>query len=74
MWFFSDSTTGNNFTCTCTPGFQGVLCDIAFCAVESCKNGGICLTDETVPECHCQYGFDGKYCENDIGMMNILGC
>jgi hypothetical protein len=41
----------------------------AFCLTtdEACQNGGICLTDETVPECHCPEGFEGKYCEHDIG-------
>lgn len=34
--------TGNNFTCECSKGFQGALCDTPYCAVEPCKNGGYC--------------------------------
>lgn len=42
-----DATTGNNFTCLCTPGFQGPLCDLAFCQVKPCENEGFCLTNES---------------------------
>ncbi|KAG5680801.1 hypothetical protein PVAND_010286 [Polypedilum vanderplanki] len=59
-------TTGNNFTCICKEGFEGALCDYAYCLVEPCKNDGNCYTDSEVPECKCQLGFMGKYCEIDI--------
>lgn len=64
--FISDSTTGNNFTCTCRPGLQGALCDIPFCSVEPCQNGGFCLTTDPTPVCTCSLGYTGVYCETDI--------
>lgn len=41
-----DAATGNNFTCTCSEGYQGATCNIAFCNVEKCQNNGFCLTTE----------------------------
>ncbi|XP_019763330.2 protein crumbs isoform X1 [Dendroctonus ponderosae] len=56
--------TGNNFTCFCTEGMQGPLCDTPFCDVEKCKFG---FCDATkVPFCACNPGFDGRLCENNI--------
>lgn len=61
-----DSTTGNNFTCTCRPGLSGALCDVPFCAIEPCRNGGFCLTTDVTPVCTCSLGYMGVYCETDI--------
>lgn len=41
-----NQTTGNNFTCYCPSGFQGSLCDLAFCQVKPCENEGFCLVNE----------------------------
>lgn len=43
---FLDADTKNNFTCTCSEGYQGVTCSTAFCNVEKCQNNGFCLTTE----------------------------
>lgn len=66
-------TTGNNFTCICREGFEGALCDHAYCLVEPCKNDGICLTSDT-PECKCSPGYTGKYCETDIDECASIPC
>lgn len=68
-----DITTGNNFTCICKEGFEGALCDQAFCLVEPCRNEGICLTSE-MPECKCQPGYTGKYCETEIDECASTPC
>ncbi|XP_050294344.1 protein crumbs isoform X2 [Anthonomus grandis grandis] len=56
--------TGNNFTCYCTEGMQGPLCDTPFCAVEKCKYG-FCNSTK-VPFCDCNPGYEGKHCEINI--------
>lgn len=73
LFLLTDITTGNNFTCICRDGFEGALCDHAYCLVEPCKNDGICLTSE-IPECKCGPGFTGKYCEIDIDECSSTPC
>lgn len=71
---FSDATTGNNFTCECRPGLQGALCDIPFCSIEPCQNGGFCLTTDDTPVCTCSLGYTGTYCETDINECEANPC
>ncbi|KAK9871195.1 hypothetical protein WA026_011476 [Henosepilachna vigintioctopunctata] len=61
----ANKITGNNFTCICTEGMEGPLCDTPFCHLKECVNG-FCNTTEDVPFCSCEQGFDGKYCEHNI--------
>lgn len=42
----TDSTTGNNFTCSCLTGFLGPLCDTPFCEIDKCQNDAYCITTE----------------------------
>lgn len=72
--FFADATTGNNFTCTCRPGFEGALCDTPFCVAEPCKNGGFCLTTDVAPVCTCSLGYTGVFCETDINECESAPC
>ncbi|XP_045483741.1 protein crumbs isoform X3 [Harmonia axyridis] len=62
----TNKITGNNFTCICTEGMEGPLCDTPFCQLKDCENEGECNTEKEVPFCNCKEGFDGKYCENNI--------
>ncbi|KAJ0180839.1 hypothetical protein K1T71_002924 [Dendrolimus kikuchii] len=39
-----DPPTGNNFTCECHEGFEGVFCEFAFCEVKACVHGK-CLNE-----------------------------
>ncbi|XP_063224864.1 protein crumbs isoform X2 [Bacillus rossius redtenbacheri] len=58
--------TGDNFTCTCAAGFEGVYCDQAFCLATPCQNGAQCNLSEGAPFCQCVAGYSGKYCETNI--------
>ncbi|XP_021706793.1 protein crumbs isoform X1 [Aedes aegypti] len=70
-----NSTTGNNFTCSCKTGFSGALCDIPFCQLEECQNGAICMTnDENVPVCRCIPGYTGRLCEIEIDECESMPC
>ncbi|XP_063909759.1 protein crumbs isoform X3 [Zophobas morio] len=60
-----NETTGNNFTCFCTDGMEGPLCDTPFCLRQHCEHGS-CNTTNEKPYCHCVRGYDGKFCERDI--------
>ncbi|KAJ8972695.1 hypothetical protein NQ314_000062 [Rhamnusium bicolor] len=57
--------TGNNFTCLCTEGMEGPLCDTPFCLRKHCDQGH-CNTTGEVPYCEYQRGFEGKFCEVNI--------
>ncbi|XP_043274627.1 protein crumbs isoform X2 [Venturia canescens] len=58
--------TGNNFTCTCMPGYEGALCDTPFCIAKRCENGGRCDFLYEAPRCTCPPGFTDDYCETNI--------
>ncbi|XP_044596826.1 protein crumbs isoform X1 [Cotesia glomerata] len=61
--------TGDNFTCSCLPGFEGVRCNVAYCNVKNqrCQNGGRCDSfSYQSPQCTCLSGFTGRYCEINI--------
>lgn len=62
FFFISDADTGNNFTCSCSEGYVGPICDTAFCLREHCESG-YCNTTGATPYCQCQRGFEGKFCE-----------
>jgi Notch-like protein len=51
---------GNDFICQCPPGFYGDLCQtISYCASHTCRNGGRCSNDLTIPagySCTCATG------------------
>ncbi|KAJ8679887.1 hypothetical protein QAD02_015674 [Eretmocerus hayati] len=58
--------TGDNFTCSCQPGYEGSLCDTPFCMLNKCENGAECVSHEQSPRCDCPEGFTGHYCETNI--------
>ncbi|KAF4514042.1 UNVERIFIED_CONTAM: hypothetical protein B566_EDAN018786, partial [Ephemera danica] len=62
---FPDAATGDNFTCTCGPGYVGVYCESAFCQETPCLNSGHCEVSAP-PQCVCAPGFQGPLCETDI--------
>ncbi|XP_059483045.1 protein crumbs isoform X2 [Neocloeon triangulifer] len=56
--------SGDNFTCECREGFEGVHCKIAFCESIPCSNGAVC--DALTPKCVCPPGYEGRFCELEI--------
>lgn len=43
-----DSNTGNNFTCSCSEGYEGALCDLPYCERTPCLNQGLCTISEAM--------------------------
>ncbi|XP_014482747.1 PREDICTED: protein crumbs isoform X4 [Dinoponera quadriceps] len=58
--------TGNNYTCTCMPGYEGSICDTPYCSGRKCQNGGRCDFLYEAPKCTCALGYSGLYCEINI--------
>lgn len=59
--------TGN--TCSCLPGFTGSLCEMNVtdgCAMNTCMNGGSCMSDSEGFLCVCPTGYTGERCEEGI--------
>ncbi|KAL9889128.1 cell polarity complex component crumbs isoform 1-T1 [Glossina fuscipes fuscipes] len=70
-----NSMTGNNFTCSCVDGYEGPLCETAFCEITPCLNSGLCIVNEsTVPMCQCSLGYAGHLCERDINECESNPC
>lgn len=61
-----NSNTGNNFTCTCMPGYEGLVCNIPYCVANPCQYGGKCDYFYQTPQCTCPLGYTGMYCETNI--------
>ncbi|KAH9512826.1 hypothetical protein Btru_036700 [Bulinus truncatus] len=57
-----------NGTKICTPGWEGVDCDLSIfgCSHATCHSGGTCEDRVTDYHCHCRSGFEGRRCESDI--------
>src|SRR4051812_11985156 len=58
----------NSFTCTCTAGFQGLLCatNVNECASNPCTNGGSCTDGTNSFTCTCAGGYEGARCGTNI--------
>ena len=54
-----------NFTCSCTLGFTGALCDadIDECNATSCADGATCVDLVAMTRCACPSGYWGIRCE-----------
>jgi len=56
---------GGRYQCACAPGYGGPRCEVDLddCAVDRCKNGGVCVDRVNDYECQCPVGYGGKDCE-----------
>ncbi|XP_023219824.1 protein crumbs-like [Centruroides sculpturatus] len=60
---------GGNYYCVCNPGYSGQYpncfkIDHVECSVNSCQNGGRCITGSGI--CECLQGYTGPLCETEI--------
>ncbi|KAL0896197.1 hypothetical protein ABMA27_012140 [Loxostege sticticalis] len=67
-----DPPTGNNYTCVCAEGFEGVHCEAAFCDVTPCQHGR-CQVDNNSALCVCEEGYSGRLCEKERDSCAELG-
>ncbi|XP_071148714.1 uncharacterized protein [Mytilus edulis] len=63
---------GDNFTCTCSPGFAGSRCEVSVCDSNPCSNGGLCQVKGDKYKCTCDPGFSGDQC--DVGPCDSNPC
>lgn len=64
----SCTATANSFTCNCTDGFIGMLCQsINHCASNPCQNSGSCVNGHRTHLCFCRENFAGQFCEISVG-------
>ncbi|CAG2194976.1 Sushi, nidogen and EGF-like domain-containing protein 1 [Mytilus edulis] len=63
---------GDNFTCTCSPGFSGSRCEVSVCDSNPCSNGGLCQVKGDTYKCTCDPGFSGDQC--DVGPCDSSPC
>ncbi|KAM6916581.1 protein eyes shut homolog [Xenentodon cancila] len=63
----TETTDGQNVSCTCERGFGGSFCDINLneCESQPCQSGGICMDGIDRYQCLCFEGFGGFNCEID---------
>ena len=68
-----DAKNPEDFTCECSKGMAGKLCDtVDLCGKKNpCKNGEICSLDKNLkPVCNCPLGYAGTNCASS--MLNHL--
>uniref|UniRef100_A0A8C2PQN6 Delta/notch-like EGF repeat containing n=1 Tax=Cyprinus carpio TaxID=7962 RepID=A0A8C2PQN6_CYPCA len=59
---------GQNYSCTCQPGFEGDRCQslVDHCVSGPCRNGATCSSSLEGPHCYCAEGYQGAMCEQKI--------
>ena len=70
------TTSANNFTCACNPGYSGNTCmtDINECASLPCQNAATCVDGVNSFSCICSSGFSGTLCQTGINDCDSFPC
>ncbi|KAL4229011.1 hypothetical protein ACF0H5_012049 [Mactra antiquata] len=65
-------SSGEDWYCSCLPGYGGNLCERKLCDVNPCHHGGTCVILQHVQDnlCVCPYGRGGALCED--GFVDIF--
>ncbi|MFH4976923.1 hypothetical protein AB6A40_003632 [Gnathostoma spinigerum] len=66
----------SSFTCQCPSGWSGVTCDIRIdhCKVNTCQNGGTCVSQPYGTECHCTSAYKGASCSELVDTCSFSPC
>ena len=57
---------GGRYNCSCHPGTSGRRCEIRYCNINPCHNGGVCEEGLYQAICNCPPGFTGALCDIDV--------
>lgn len=60
----------------CVHGYEGAHCEtnIDDCAIDVCRNGGLCIDGVANFTCQCAEGWTGDNCTIDISECTINPC
>ena len=67
----------NNYSCSCSPGYEGRDCELNIddCESAPCLNGGKCSDGVNMFTCDCEdTGFTGQTCQIDIDECEVAPC
>jgi hypothetical protein len=66
---------GDDFVCTCAPGYAGDTCEEPFtsCAAGVCGNGA-CVETAEGPTCECELGWGGPACNVELNECQARPC
>ena len=66
----------NMFTCGCTTGYTGIVCetDVNECESSPCENGGTCIDAVNGFICNCAPGYTGTICETEVDECESSPC
>ncbi|VVC30456.1 Hypothetical protein CINCED_3A008316 [Cinara cedri] len=67
---------GVSFSCNCSPGWNGRTCEdeIDQCDSRPCRNGGVCINQQTSYSCVCLFGFTGRDCDVALRLCDQHEC
>lgn len=76
QWNCSVPINIDTYSCSCTPGWTGAVCqiDIDECLSMPCQNSGNCSDGEDIFDCRCPAGWSGELCTVDVDECESSPC